>query len=950
MVGTIALSDAPRGIAVTGNRLYATNFSTDKVTVIDTATLGVVGELTAGVDPYGVVAAGGRLYVSNITDGTVSVIDTTTNTKITDITVGAGAAFLGAHGNRVYVSNAFDDSVSVIDTTANTVVETVPVGSIPQRLAVSPDGHHVYVINGVDGTISVITSVAAAPVNHPPVAYAGTLQNVTENGVATGSLANLVTDADGDALTLEVVTQPALGTVTFLTATTFRYVAPAEIGTATSTTFTYRAFDGAAYSDPAIVTINFVNSNDAPVAADDSYAAEKDATLTIAAPGVLANDSDVDSTALTVVPMTGAAHGTLNLHPDGSFTYTPATGFVGTDSFTYAVSDGTLQSNIATATITVSAVNHAPVATNTTLTMDEYASIAINLANSSSDPDGDALTGILIDGASHGVLNFFPNRTFNYNPDTGFVGTDSFTYTVSDGALQSNIATVTIIVTAHNDAPTATDDTASVDEDTTVTISVLSNDSDPDGDALSVISVGTPGHGSASLGAGGVIAYTPAENYFGDDSFTYTVGDGALTATATVAVTVNPVEDAPVIQSVVSRAVDSYTWIVTVTAYDPDGTVPEVTLTADDPSRVTITPVTAGLRSFARALIAVESAPSTVDFEVVITDTEWALAHPGQLIGVTAGAGDGTSAPVTSEATVGAVINVVGVGSNVRGQLDLPAPPPGVNYVKIATDAHTVALRSDGSVIAIGGPNENGELDIPDLPDGLSYSDVAVGAGGHTVLLRSDGTVVAVGRSSDGQTTIPELPDGLIYTHVAAGDFYTILVRSDNQVTVLGDSSIVSDFHAPALPEGVTYTGIAAGHYNAILLRSDGQVDEMSSYTYDIYGAGIPPLPEGLSYVAAAAGEAHAVLLRSDGQAIGVGYDYFGQATPPPLPPLPPDVTYTAVAAGGYSSVLLRSDGTAVAFGLNSSGVNDIPQLPGGATYVDVFSGGATTFLLTAAE
>ena len=132
---------------------------------------------------------------------------------------------------------------------------------------------------------------------------------------------------------------------------------------------------------------------------------------------------------------------------------------------------------------------------------------------------------------------------------------------------------------------------------------------------------------------------------------------------------------------------------------------------------------------------------------------------------------------------------------------------------------------------------------------------------------------------------------------MAAGDFYTILVRSDNQVTVVGARSIVDDFRAPELPTGVTYTGVAAGHYDAILLRSDGQAVEMSAYTYDIYGAGIPPLPEGLSYVAAAAGEAHAVLLRPDGQAIGVGYDYFGQATPPPLPP---DVTYTAVAAGGY--------------------------------------------------
>ena len=748
VVDTITLTDAPRGITVTGNRLYASNFTTDKVTVIDTSTLSVVGELTAGTDPYGVVAVGDRLYVSNITDGTVSVINAATGAKITDLTVGAGAAFLAAQGDRVYVSNAFDDSVSVIDTTTNTVVETVAVAGLPGRLAVSPDGHHIYVISA-DNTVSEITSVAPAPANRPPVANPGSVQNVSENSTTTASLANLVSDPDGDTLTLEVVAQPALGTVTFITATGFRYVAPADIGTATSTTFTYRAFDGSAYSNTATVTIAFVTPNEAPM---------------------------------------------------------------------------------------------------------------------------------------------------------------------------------------------ATDDTASVDEDSAIAVSVLGNDSDPDGDALTVTAVGTAAHGSVSLGAGGVVTYTPEANYFGEDSFTYTVSDGALNDTATVTVTVDPVEDAPVIQSVQSRAVDSYTWIVTVTAFDPDGTTPDVTLTADDPTRVTVTPIAAGLRNFARAFAVTESAPTSVDFEVVITDTAWALANPGALVGVTAGADDGTSAAALSDVTVGAVINVVGVGNNGRGQLDLPAPPAGVYYTTIATDAHTVALRSDGTVVAVGGPNENGELDIPPLPDGITYTDVAVGVG-YTVLLRSDGSVVSFGNNDLGENDIPPLPDGLTYTHIGANSEYTVLVRSDGEVLRVGDLDNLASFDFPALPTGVSYTDVAVGQYGVLLLRSDGKVvgADDNTFFYDP----IPDPPAGVEYTAIAAGLAHAVLVRSDGKAIGLGYNYFGQATPPPLPA---GVTYTGVAAGGYYSVLLRSDGTAVAFGLDAP---DIPDLPAGARYVDVFSGGASTFLLT---
>ena len=112
------------------------------------------------------------------------------------------------------------------------------------------------------------------------------------------------------------------------------------------------------------MTITVTAVNDAPVAADDAYSTAEDTALTVAAPGVLGNDTDPDGDPLTAVLVSGPSHGTLTLNADGSFTYTPAANFNGTDSFTYRASDGTADSNLATVTITVTAVNDAPAATD----------------------------------------------------------------------------------------------------------------------------------------------------------------------------------------------------------------------------------------------------------------------------------------------------------------------------------------------------------------------------------------------------------------------------------------------------------------------------------------------------------------------------------------------------------------------------------------------------------
>ncbi|HQN44894.1 MAG TPA: tandem-95 repeat protein, partial [Anaerolineaceae bacterium] len=157
------------------------------------------------------------------------------------------------------------------------------------------------------------------------------------------------TDADDDTLTLTAVSNPTNGTVA-LDAGTITFTPTADFnGTAG---FDYTISDGT-LTDTGHVTVTVIAINDAPVAADDAYEMDEDTVLTINAPGVLNNDTDADGDTLTAVLVAGPTNGTLTLNADGSFTYTPAPNFFGTDTFTYVANDGTSDSNVATVTITV---------------------------------------------------------------------------------------------------------------------------------------------------------------------------------------------------------------------------------------------------------------------------------------------------------------------------------------------------------------------------------------------------------------------------------------------------------------------------------------------------------------------------------------------------------------------------------------------------------------------
>jgi VCBS repeat-containing protein len=296
-----------------------------------------------------------------------------------------------------------------------------------------------------------------------------------------------------------------------------------------------------------------VDDDSVPVALDDAYSTNEDTPLTVNSPGVLGNDSDSDGDSITAVLVSGPSHGSLSLKADGSFTYVPVANYNGSDSFTYKASDGTNNSVAATVTLTINSVNDAPVAAGDSYSTDENATLNVGasgvLANDT-DADGDAMTAVLVSGPAHGSLMLNANGSFTYTPAANYNGSDSFTYRADDGQADSNVATVALTINAVNDVPVAANNSYATNEDNALEVSspgVLGNDIDADGDALTAVLVSGPAHGSLTLNANGSFTYTPAANYNGGDSFTYKANDGqADSNVATVALTINAVNDAPV--------------------------------------------------------------------------------------------------------------------------------------------------------------------------------------------------------------------------------------------------------------------------------------------------------------------------------------------------------------------------------------------------------------------
>ncbi len=464
--------------------------------------------------------------------------------------------------------------------------------------------------DGNGGTDTADLSFAnVTPVNDAPVATNDGPVSVTEDTPATGNVLGNDSDPDGDTLTVTQFTIPGVGTTTAGSTATITGVGTLVIETNGDFTFTpaanyngpvptatYTISDGNGGTDTADLSFaNVTPVNDAPVATNDGPVSVTEDTP--ATGNVLGNDSDPDGDTLTVtqftIPGVGTTTagstatitgvGTLVIQTNGDFTFTPAPGYNGpVPTATYAISDGnggTDTANLSFANVTP--VNDAPVATNDgPVSVTEDTPATGNVLGNDSDPDGDTLTvtqftipgvGTTAAGSTAtitgvGTLVIETNGDFTFTPAANYNGpVPTATYTISDGNGGTDTADLSFAnVTPVNDAPVATNDgPVSVTEDTPATGNVLGNDSDPDGDALTVTQFTIPGVGTTAAGStatitgvgtlvietNGDFTFTPAANYNGPvPTATYTISDGnGGTDTADLSfANVTPVNDAPV--------------------------------------------------------------------------------------------------------------------------------------------------------------------------------------------------------------------------------------------------------------------------------------------------------------------------------------------------------------------------------------------------------------------
>ncbi len=425
-----------------------------------------------------------------------------------------------------------------VGTAANGTVQIVSGASsgLPEVALYSPSsgfsGTDTFTYVVTDGartataTVSVTVLAAVGP-NDPPVAVDDTVITRGNQAVSVYVTGN-DTDADGDPLTVDaIVTSPTNGSVSFNAGAA--YYTPTT-GFAGTDTFTYRATDGAATSSVATVTVT-VDAG-APVAVDDTVITRGNQAVSVYVTG---NDTDADGDPLTVdAIVTSPTNGSVSFNAGAAY-YTPTTGFAGTDTFTYRATDGAATSSVATVTVTVDAA--APVAVDDTVITRGNQAVSVYVTGNDIDADGDPLTvDAIVTSPTNGSVSFNAGAAY-YTPTTGFAGTDTFTYRATDGAATSSVATVTVTVDAA--APVAVDDTVITRGNQAVSVYVTGNDTDADGDPLTVDAIVTsPTNGSVSFNAGAAY-YTPTTGFAGTDTFTYRATDGAATSSvATVTVTV----------------------------------------------------------------------------------------------------------------------------------------------------------------------------------------------------------------------------------------------------------------------------------------------------------------------------------------------------------------------------------------------------------------------------
>ncbi|HHF0487842.1 TPA: tandem-95 repeat protein, partial [Vibrio antiquarius] len=440
-----------------------------------------------------------------------------------------------------------DDKVVSLDTNngpANGTVSVNPDGSVTYT---PNDNYHgtdsfTYIVTSGGVSESTTVNVDVTPVNDAPVATNDNAVTDEDTPVTIDVLPN-DTDIDGDKLSIDSASVPSdQGTVEIVDGKLMFTPAENFHGDAE---ITYTVTDGT-LTDQATVNVTVNAVNDTPEVESniaDQTLAEDFTPYSINLNTAFSDVDNVDG------ELSFSVSGNSNLQVaivNGIATFTPTADWNGSEALTFTATDPSGESVSQTVNFTVAPV--ADIVADKATVVEDTATIINVLGNDTFEGDDKVVSLDTNNGPANGTVSVNPDGTVTYTPNDNYHGTDSFTYIVTSGGV-SESTTVNVDVTPVNDAPVAKDDTATTQEDTAVTIDVLPNDADVDGDKLSIQSASVPeAQGTVEI-ADSKLVFTPAENFHGDAEITYTVTDGSLTDQATVNVTVNAVNDTPAVES-----------------------------------------------------------------------------------------------------------------------------------------------------------------------------------------------------------------------------------------------------------------------------------------------------------------------------------------------------------------------------------------------------------------
>ncbi|HGS5504797.1 TPA: tandem-95 repeat protein [Vibrio parahaemolyticus] len=599
------VEDTPTIIKVLDNDTFE---STDKVVSLDaengpkngTVIVNNDGTVTytpdenyVGKDTFTyVVTSGGvsesttvEVNVTPVSDAPVAKDDIATTQEDTAVTIDVLPNDTDADGDKLSIESA------------SVPKEQGTVEVVDGKLVFTPaenfngDAEITYTVTDGELTDAAKVTVTVNPVNDAPTIKVDAVESITEDAVSTDTVVATLTvrdtDTPEDQLTVSLENNSngyfvLVGNEVKLTQAGVDAVNNDELNLK-DLTISASVSDGVnpTANDSDSLIVNRVN--DAPTvenAIADQELSEDFATYTIDL-----NDAFKDSDSALNFSVSGNSNVLVSIE-NGIATISPTADWNGSETLTFTATDPSGESISQTVNFTVAPV--ADIVADKATVVEDTPTIIKVLGNDTFEGDGKVVSLDTNNGPANGTVSVNPDGSVTYTPNDNYHGTDSFTYIVTSGGV-SESTTVSVDVTPVNDAPVAKDDIATTQEDTAVTIDVLPNDSDVDGDKLSIESASVPKEQGTVEVVDGKLVFTPAENFNGDAEITYTVTDGELTDEAKVTVTVNPVNDASTIkvdavESITENAVSTDTVVATLTVRDTDTPEDQLTVSLENNS------------------------------------------------------------------------------------------------------------------------------------------------------------------------------------------------------------------------------------------------------------------------------------------------------------------------------------------------------------------------------